>query len=121
MTVSEIESRFQEELGARDLADPREAQAVHHEHPSAKEYVRIGVILAVLTALEVATYYVDVGPLLVPTLLGLAVVKFALVVMWFMHLKFDSPTYARFFLMGLAGAATLYLIVLISFGIFLVE
>lgn len=116
--MSETETRFQEELGAQDLPDPREALAVHREHPSAKEYVRIGVILGVLTALEVATYYVDVGPMLVPTLLGLAVVKFALVVLWFMHLKFDSPTYARFFLMGLAGAATLYLIVLISFGIF---
>ena len=97
------------------------SQAAHVEHPSPKEYVRIGLILGVLTALEVATYYVDVGALLVPTLFGLAVVKFALVVMWFMHLKFDSPTYARFFLMGLAGAATLYLIVLISFRIFLVE
>jgi cytochrome c oxidase subunit 4 len=119
--VSEIETRFEEELGARDMADPREAQAVHHEHPSAKEYIRIGVILAVLTALEIATYYVDVGGVLVPTLIGLAIVKFALVVMWFMHLKFDAPTYARFFLMGLAGAATLYLIVLISFGIFVGE
>jgi cytochrome c oxidase subunit 4 len=120
--VSDIETPFQEELGARDLPDPRESQGVHHEHPSAKEYIRIGVILAVLTALEVATYYVDVGDaLLVPTLIGLAIVKFALVVMWFMHLRFDSPTYARFFVMGLAGAATLYLIVLISFGIFQVD
>jgi cytochrome c oxidase subunit 4 len=118
MRVSDIESRFQEELGTRDMADPREARAPHHEHPSAKEYIRIGVILAVLTALEVATYYVDVGGALVPTLIGLSVVKFVLVVMWFMHLKFDSPTYARFFLMGLAGATTLYLIVLISFRAF---
>ena len=116
--MSDIESRFQEELGTRDMPDPREAQAPHHEHPSAKEYIRIGVILAVLTALEVATYYVDVGGALVPTLIGLSVVKFALVVMWFMHLKFDSPTYARYFLMGLAGATTLYLVVLISFGVF---
>lgn len=97
------------------------APAPHVEHPSPKEYVRIGMILGVLTALEVATYYVDVGVLLVPTLFGLAIVKFAIVVMWFMHLKFDSPTYARFFLMGLAGAATLYLIVLISFRVFTVE
>jgi cytochrome c oxidase subunit IV len=121
MTVSESETKFQEELGTRDMPDPREAAAPHHEHPSAKEYIRIGIILGVLTALEVATYYIDVGGALVPTLIGLAIVKFALVVMWFMHLKFDSPTYARFFLLGLAGAATLYLIVLISFGIFLVE
>ena len=119
--MSEMETRFQEELGTRDMPDPREAQAPHHEHPSAKEYIRIGIILAVLTALEVATYYVDVGGALVPTLIVLSIIKFALVVMWFMHLRFDSLTYARFFVMGLAGAATLYLIVLISFGVFLVE
>jgi hypothetical protein len=35
-----------------------------------------------------------------------------------MHLKFDSRTYARFFVMGLAGAVTLYLIVLITFQTF---
>ena len=97
------------------------SNAGHSSHPSPKEYVRIGLILGVLTALEVATYYVDVGALLVPTLFGLAIVKFALVVMWFMHLKFDSPTYARYFLMGLAGAATLYLVVLITFRVFTVE
>ena len=38
-----------------------------------------------------------------------------LVVLWFMHLKFDSRRYARFFVMGIAGAVTLYLIVLITF------
>jgi cytochrome c oxidase subunit IV len=97
------------------------APASHASHPSPKEYVRIGLILGLLTALEVATYYVDVGALLVPTLFGLAIVKFALVVMWFMHLKFDSPTYARYFLMGLAGAATLYLVVLITFRVFTAE
>ena len=45
--------------------------------------------------------------------------KFALVVLWFMHLKFDDRRYARFFVMGLALAATLYLIVLITFKVFL--
>ena len=38
--------------------------------------------------------------------------------MWFMHLKFDSRLYARFFLMGIAFAITLYLIVLLIFGVF---
>jgi cytochrome c oxidase subunit 4 len=88
-------------------------------HPSAKEYVRIGVILAVLTALEVAIAYTDVPhSILIPTLFLLAIVKFALVVLWFMHLKFDDRRFARFFVMGLSGAAVLYLIVLISFGRF---
>ncbi len=44
--------------------------------------------------------------------------KFAIVVLWYMHLKFDDRRYARFFVMGLAGAATLYLIVLITFNVF---
>jgi cytochrome c oxidase subunit 4 len=88
-------------------------------HPSPKEYIRIGVILAVLTALEVAASYTDVsGSVLIPTLFVLALVKFALVVLWFMHLKFDDRRYARFFVMGLSGAAVLYLVVLISFRVF---
>jgi cytochrome c oxidase subunit 4 len=96
------------------------ARAPHRAgHPSPKEYVRIGVILAVLTALEVAASYSGIsGTILIPTLLGLAIVKFALVVLWFMHLKFDDRRYARFFVMGLSGAAILYLIVLISFSVF---
>jgi cytochrome c oxidase subunit 4 len=89
-------------------------------HPSPKEYVRIGVILGVLTALEIAASYAGVtGSILIPTLFILAVVKFALVVLWFMHLKFDDRRYARFFVMGLSGAAVLYLIVLISLKVFL--
>ncbi|MBA3737273.1 MAG: cytochrome C oxidase subunit IV family protein [Actinobacteria bacterium] len=89
-------------------------------HPSPKEYVRIGLILAVLTALEVAASYTGVsGSILIPTLFVLAVVKFAMVVLWFMHLKFDDRRFARFFVMGLSGAAVLYLVVLISFKVFL--
>jgi cytochrome c oxidase subunit 4 len=88
-------------------------------HPSPKEYIRIGVILAVLTALEVGASYAGVsGSILIPTLYVLALIKFALVVLWFMHLKFDDRRYARFFVMGLSGAAVLYLIVLISFRVF---
>lgn len=113
------ESAFQEELGTQGMADPREAGAPHSDHPSAKEYIRIGVILAVLTALEVATYWVEVEPkILIPSLWILSIIKFSMVVMWFMHLKFDARTYSRFFIMGIALACTLYLIVLITFKTF---
>jgi cytochrome c oxidase subunit IV len=90
-------------------------------HPSPKEYVRIAVILGLITAAEVAIYYIDwihEHHLLIPLLFLFAIVKFALVVLWFMHLRFDSRTYARFFLMGLAGAATLYIAVLLMFRTF---
>jgi cytochrome c oxidase subunit 4 len=88
-------------------------------HPSPKEYIRIGVVLAVLTALEVAASYAGVsGSILIPTLFILALIKFALVVLWFMHLKFDDRRYARFFVLGLSGASVLYLVVLISLRVF---
>ena len=110
-------------LEQRDSVHPAgHATAESHgaSHPSPKEYIRIGLILAVLTALEVAASYAGVsGSILIPTLFILAVVKFAMVVLWFMHLKFDDRRFARFFVMGLSGAAVLYLIVLISFRVFL--
>ena len=114
--VDEHESLLQRELGA-PLVDAHERQT--HQHPSAKEYIRIGIILAVLTGLEVTTAYSQIKhSILVPTLLCLSFVKFVLVVMWFMHLKFDARTYARFFVMGLVGAFTLFLIVLMTFHVF---
>ncbi|HEX6330233.1 MAG TPA: cytochrome C oxidase subunit IV family protein [Actinomycetota bacterium] len=96
-------------------------QRTHARHPSTREYVRIAIVLAVVTAAEVAIYYIDwihENGLLIPLLFLFSLIKFSLVVMWFMHLKFDSRTYSRFFLMGLAGAITLYLIVLLLFRTF---
>ena len=87
-------------------------------HPGPKEYIRIAVILAAITGAEVAVYYIEgVQEFLVPILFAFSALKFALVVLWFMHLKFDSTTYARFFLMGLAGAITLFIVVLLTFGV----
>ena len=88
-------------------------------HPSAKEYIRIAIILAVITAAEVAVYYMEgAREFLIPLLFLFSFIKFSLVVLWFMHLRFDSRTYARFFVMGLAGAITLYLVVLLTFKVF---
>jgi cytochrome c oxidase subunit IV len=87
-------------------------------HPSPKEYIRIAVILAVITAAEVVVYYIEgVQEFLVPVLFLFSALKFALVVLWFMHLKFDNKTYARFFLLGLAGAITLFLVMLLMFRV----
>jgi cytochrome c oxidase subunit 4 len=91
------------------------------KHPSAKEYIRIAIILGVITGIEVAIYYIDwvhEHGMLIPLLFFFAAVKFSLVVLWFMHLKFDDRMYARFFIMGLAGATTLFLIVLLIFRTF---
>ena len=97
---------------------PVHQDAAAHEHPSPKEYIRIGVVLAALTAIEVAASYTIDGALLIVSLFALAAIKFGIVVMWFMHLRFDDRRYARFFVMGVALAVTLYLIVLMLSEVF---
>ena len=89
----------------------------HEEnHPKDKEYVKIAVILAVVTAAEVGVYYVSaLKALLVPILLSMAFVKFVMVAMWFMHLKFDSKTFRRFFVLGIVLALIVFGIVLWTF------
>ena len=67
------------------------------DHPSDGDYVRIAILLAVITAAEVATYFVDIGVALIPTLLVMMLVKFFYVAAWFMHLKFDTVVFTRFF------------------------
>ncbi len=96
-----------------------EATATHEEHhPSDVEYVRTAVILAILTALEVSTFYVDFGWASVPMLIVLMSVKFLFVAGIFMHLKFDTKLYSRFVVGGLALALGLYAVVLATwFGV----
>jgi cytochrome c oxidase subunit IV len=69
-----------------------------HSHPTWKTYVVIGFILTVITAIEVAIFYVPaLERVLIPTLLVLSGAKFFIVVMWYMHLKFDSKIFGRVF------------------------
>ena len=91
--------------------DTKEQQAPEdeHNHPGVKEYVEIGVILAVLTAIEVGLYYADVPrQATIPALLILTAAKFVLVVLWFMHLRFDSVWFRRLFWTGVIIAGVLY-------------
>ena len=82
-------------------------------HPEAKDYVKIAVVLAILTALEIAASYIDVGGLFLPLLIGLMAIKFFLVAAFFMHLRYDTRLYTRFMVTGLVLAGALYTIVLI--------
>jgi cytochrome c oxidase subunit 4 len=85
-------------------------------HPGPREYVKIAVALAIVTLLEVAIYYVDfLRPALVPLLLIFSAIKFALVVLWFMHLRFDSRLFMRLFVTGVILALSLFAI---AFGMF---
>ena len=88
-------------------------------HPSNRTYVLIAVVLAVLTAIEVAVFYVEaLRPLLVPILMVLMVAKFWLVVGFFMHLKYDSKVLSGVFGWGLLVAFLIMLALLALYGKF---
>jgi cytochrome c oxidase subunit 4 len=93
------------------------AVPAHGAHPLPSEYVVIGLILAMLTSVEVALYYIDLAHnLLVVLLIILSAAKFAFVVLWFMHLKFDSPLLSRLFGTGFFGAIVLFTVVMATLG-----
>ena len=94
---------------------PRE-HAELGEHPGPRQYVNVAIILAVITAVEVAIFYIEsLDFILVPTLIALSIIKFALVVLWFMHLKFDSRLFRRLFVTGVILALFVFGVVLVIF------
>jgi cytochrome c oxidase subunit 4 len=93
-----------------------EVGAPHHKHPTEGQYVLIALFLAAITAIEVAVYYIDaLKDTLVPILLTFAVIKFTVVVAFFMHLRFDSRLFRRLFVLGIILALFVYTIVLTTF------
>ena len=82
-------------------------------HPTPKLYVKVAAWLAVVTAVEVLLSYIEMPPLLLlGSLLVAAVVKFVVVVGYFMHLKFDHPSLRWPLLTGIILALSIYTIVL---------
>ncbi|MEM9714152.1 MAG: cytochrome C oxidase subunit IV family protein, partial [Actinomycetota bacterium] len=95
----------------------------HHDdhagnHLSDWEYIKIGIWLAILTAIEVALFYFPPGGAEVPALLILMVVKFAIVAAYFMHLKGDKPVLTQVFVGGLLLAVAVYFAVFFAFELF---
>jgi cytochrome c oxidase subunit 4 len=90
-------------------------------HPTPQRYVMIAAILVVATAAEVGIYYLEgdvPDGLIIAFLLMFAVIKFALVASWYMHLRTDKPIFRRFFVLGIVAAISLYLIVLTTLHVF---
>jgi cytochrome c oxidase subunit IV len=95
--------------------EPQEAMELSH-HPTPRQYVTIGIVLFIVTAFEVAIYYIDaIRDLLVPFLIAFAFIKFFLVATWFMHLRFDSALFRRLFITGLVLALAVFGVVLAIF------
>lgn len=100
-----------------------EVAAAHDAHagPSVRGYVRIGLILLIITIIELGASYLNRGfgvPMIIQIaiLVALAIVKGMLVVMFFMHLRFDSRWFTFFFTAGMILATFGILVFLVLFA-----
>ena len=109
------------------MADSSAAHADVHSHPGWQMYVTIAIILFALTAMEVGAYEIAergmsgafgtfVSQMVVEILLVLSAAKFALVAMFYMHLKSDGKLLTGVFGFSLALAAFIVVALLIIFS-----
>ncbi len=105
--------------------EPESSHADHvqmgevHEHPTWKQYKWVALILFVITVVEVWIYYIPsfvASKLFVPSLLIMSAVKFAIVVMFYMHLKYDARLFRALFTGPLIIAVVTILSLMFLFG-----
>ncbi len=90
----------------------------HHDHPGEGKYIKIAIILAVITGVEVAfSYWEAVEGILAPALIFMSIIKFVIVVAYFMHLRFDSRLFRRLFVAGVCLAIFCFGVVLTTFHV----
>ena len=90
-------------------------------HASVRTYVVVAVILTLITAMEFSAIYIrELTPILVPLLVVMSAAKFALVVLFFMHLRYDARPLALIFVGSLAIALGIALALTTLTGQFLV-
>ena len=94
---------------------------VHAHHPTAKTYIIVGAFLTLITVVEVWAYYVPsfvASKAFVPSLLIMSAFKFVIVVMFYMHLKYDHKLFRALFIGPLVIAAVTMIGLLFLFGQF---
>lgn len=93
----------------------------HARHASVGTYVVVAVLLTLITAMEFAVIYIrQLTPILVPLLLVLSAGKFALVALFFMHLRYEPRTLSVLFTGSLLIAAGIAVALMTLTGQFLV-
>jgi cytochrome c oxidase subunit 4 len=108
--------------------EARAHEHAEHAHPTAGLYLKIGLVLFVLTALEVGAYELAythgetaigaaIRPVVIPILLILSAIKFAMVAMYYMHLKQDGKALSGLFVFPLilAGVMIVGLLLLMAY------
>lgn len=87
-------------------------------HPGPATYWKVALMLVLLTALEFIALYTDaIHPVVIPVFILLSAAKFSLVVMFYMHLRFDSRLFLGFFSSGVLLAVAVTVALLALFGV----
>ena len=86
-------------------------KTIEHRSPN---YMGVFIALIVLTALEVGVTYLPLPR--IPVLVPLAIAKAALVVMFYMHLKFDRRVFSLIFVIGVLMGVALITSFIFLFG-----
>ena len=94
------------------------AMGIEKEHPTWSTYWKVAVILTLITVVEVWVYYTPFAKssLFVPALLLMSAVKFAIVVLFYMHLKYDHKLFKALFTGPLIIAAATLISLLFLFS-----
>ncbi len=94
-----------------------QVEAHENHHPGPRQYVIIGIILGVITAIEVGLFYIEATAALIVWLLMLSsLAKFLIVVGFFMHLKFDDRRFALLFFFPMLIMVTLVVALMAMFS-----
>ncbi|HXV87049.1 MAG TPA: cytochrome C oxidase subunit IV family protein [Gemmatimonadales bacterium] len=89
------------------------------KHPGTGTYLAVAAVLTIITLVEVGVFYVPAfKPVLVPVLLVLSSAKFALVVMFYMHLKSDHKLFTLVFSLPLMLALGVGIALLLLYSVF---
>ena len=87
-------------------------------HGTPAFYAIVGLVLAVITLVEFLIFYVEsLGVLLIPIMLILSLMKFVIVVAFFMHLRFDNKIFTYLFFAGFILAAVISVALLVLLAI----
>ena len=87
-------------------------------HPSVITYIKVAIILAVITIVEVGVFYLDFNrTAFILVFIGMSGVKFIIVIMFYMHLKFDNILFSRLFIGGVILAAAVMFSLLALFRV----
>ena len=95
------------------------AMGMLKEHPTWSTYWKVAVVLSLITVVEVWIYYIPAikeSRAFVPMLLTMSAVKFATVVMFYMHLRYDHKLFRVLFTGPLIIATTTLIGLMFLFG-----